>query len=154
MRKVGHTSEFLFGTYWWTWKTNNYLKNCWSGPINIVIQYCISLKRKKKNISRYHYQNLADMIHMIHSSWDIEQNILKFVILGPLLPFYPHKNSKTKTLRNEKICWRYHHFTHVPKITIIWCTVLEIWSETGRVFCHFGRFFSFSDPCQPRKSTF
>ena len=33
MKKVGHTSEFLFAIYWWTWKTNNYLKNCWSGPI-------------------------------------------------------------------------------------------------------------------------
>ena len=29
----GHTSDFLFGFYWWTWNTNNYLKNCWSGPI-------------------------------------------------------------------------------------------------------------------------
>ena len=33
MKKVGHTSEFLFGIYWWSWKTNNYWKNCWSGPI-------------------------------------------------------------------------------------------------------------------------
>ena len=27
--------------------------------------------------------------------------------------FYPHKNPKIKVLKNEKICWRYHHFTHV-----------------------------------------
>ena len=35
-----------------------------------------------------------------------------------------------KILKNEKICWRYPHFTRVPKITIIWCTVqcLEIFS--------------------------
>ena len=33
VKKVGHTSEFLFDIYWWTWKTNNYLKNCWTGPI-------------------------------------------------------------------------------------------------------------------------
>ena len=24
VRKVGHTSEFLFCIYWWTWKTSNY----------------------------------------------------------------------------------------------------------------------------------
>ena len=24
VKKVGHNSEFLFGIYWWTWKTNNY----------------------------------------------------------------------------------------------------------------------------------
>ena len=29
-----------------------------------------------------------------------------------------------------------------PKITIIWCTVPEIWSETDKIFCYFGPFFS------------
>ena len=24
VKKVGHTSEFLFGIYWWTWKTSYY----------------------------------------------------------------------------------------------------------------------------------
>ena len=24
VNKVGHTSEFLFGIYWWIWKTNIY----------------------------------------------------------------------------------------------------------------------------------
>ena len=73
---------------------------------NVVLKKIII----KKNTCRYHYQNLDDMIY---SSWDIEQNILKLVILGHLLPFYPHKNPKIKILKNEKICWRYHHFTHV-----------------------------------------
>ena len=27
VKKVGHTSEFLFGIYWFTWKTTIYLKN-------------------------------------------------------------------------------------------------------------------------------
>ena len=38
----------------------------------------------KKNTCRYHYQNLNDMIY---SSWDKEQNKLKLVILGHVLPF-------------------------------------------------------------------
>ena len=67
-------------------------------------------KKIKKNTCRYYYQNLDDMIY---SSWDIEQNILKLVILGHFLPFYPLKTPKIKILKNEKICWRYHHFTHV-----------------------------------------
>ena len=50
---------------------------------------------------------------MIHNSWDIVQNKLKLVILGHFLPFIPLKTSKIKILKNEKICWRYHHFTHV-----------------------------------------
>ena len=39
---------------------------------------------------------------MIYSSWDIEQNILKLVILGHFLPFYPLKTQKSKFLKNEK----------------------------------------------------
>ena len=35
VKKVGHTSEFLFNIYWWTFlkKTTIYLKNCWIGPM-------------------------------------------------------------------------------------------------------------------------
>ena len=47
---------------------------------------------------------------MIYISWDIEHNILKLVILGHFLPFY---HLKVKILKNEKICWIYHHFPHV-----------------------------------------
>ena len=58
------------------------------------------LKQVKKNTSRYHYQNLDDMIY---SSWDIEQNILKLVILGHFLPFYPPKNPlKSKSWKMKK----------------------------------------------------
>ena len=60
-----------------------------------------------KNTCRYYYQNLYDMIY---SSWDIEQNKLKLVILGYFLPFIPLK---------------------IPKV--IWRTVTEIWNETGKI---------------------
>ena len=67
-------------------------------------------KKQPKNTCRYHYQNLNDIIY---SPWDIEQNKLKLVILAHFLPFTPLKTSKIKILKNEKTCWRYHHFTHV-----------------------------------------
>ena len=57
------------------------------------------LKNIKKNTCRYHYQNIDDMIY---SSGDIEQNILKLVIIGHFLPFYPLKPPKIKILKNEK----------------------------------------------------
>ena len=85
---------------------NNYWKNCWSGLIKNNVVF---FKKIKKNTSRYHYQNLDDMIC---SSWDIEQNKLK-LILGHFLPFTHLKTTKIKILKNEKICWRYHHFIHV-----------------------------------------
>ena len=82
---------------------------------------------------------------MIHSSWDIEHNILKLVILGHCLTFYPLKTPKTKILKNKKIYRRYHHFTRIKKITIIWCTVSEVWSETN-FLCHFGPIFALLPP--------
>ena len=89
-------------------------------------------KKIKKNICRYHYQNL----NMIYSSWDIEQNILKFVILGHFLPFYPLKTPTIKILKNEKI----HHFTHVPKIRIYDVRFLRYGVRQANIFvilCHF-----------------
>ena len=93
VKKVEHTSKFLFGIYSWTWKTNNHLKNCWNGPIKnkiLIFTMLHFLKNIKKNTCRYHYQNLDDMID---NSWDIEQNILNLVILGY---FLPPKNTKNK----------------------------------------------------------
>ena len=110
------TREFLFGIYWWTWKTNNYLKNCWSGPIKnkIILIFTMLhflLKKIKKNICRYHYQNLDDMIC---SSWDIEKNILKLVILGQFLPFYiPPKNPQNKKFEKWKNFLEISSFIHV-----------------------------------------
>ena len=62
----------------------------------------LHLKKTKDTCCRYHYQNLDDMIH---SSWDIEQNKLKLVVLGLFLPFIPLKTPNIKILKNEKICW-------------------------------------------------
>ena len=64
------------------------------------------------------------------------------------------KNSKELKFwkKWKKNCWRY--YTCIPKITIIWCTVPEIQSETGKFFCNFWLFFALSVPWQPRKSQF
>ena len=86
----------------------------WANKKQIILMFTmLHLKKKKtknKKTPTYHYQNLDDMIY---SSWDKEQNKLKLVILGHFLPFIPLKPSKIKILKYEKICWRYHHFTHV-----------------------------------------
>ena len=94
-----------------------YLKNCWSGPIKseIILIFTMShfFRKKKKKINwRYHYQNFDDMIY---SSWNIEQNRLKLVILGHFLPFHPPplKTRKIKFWKNEKNPWAYYHFIHV-----------------------------------------
>ena len=85
---------------------------------------------------------------MINNSWDIEQNILKLVILGNLCPFTP----PPKNLQKSKF-WKVKKFPGdiiilhcVPKITIIWCMVPEIWSEADRIFCHSELLFAFYLP--------
>ena len=95
-------------------------------------------KRIKKNTCRYRYQNLDDMIY---SSWDIEQNILKLVNVGPFLPFYPLKKPKNQTFKKWKNLLEISlFFTCVPKSTIIWSAVPEIRSETQNFFDNLGHF--------------
>ena len=101
VKKVGFTSEFLFGIYWWSWKTT-IKKNCWNGPKNIRISIFPIMYFFKKNI-----KNMA-----------CECDRLKLVIMGHFLPFTPShpippKNKKSEFWKNKKNCWRYHHFTHV-----------------------------------------
>ena len=104
---------------------------------------------------RYHYQNLDDMIYMIYSSWNIEQNVLKLVILGHLLPFYPHKNPKIKILKNEKICWRYHHFTHVyQKSQSYDVQFLRFRVRQAKFYVILGHFLPFQPPDNPENQNF
>ena len=81
---------------------------------------------------------------MIYISWVIEHSILKLVVLGPFWSFYHFKNSKNQNFEKWKNLLEISSFyTCVPKITIIWCMVPEIRSETDRIFYHFGPFFVF-----------
>ena len=83
-------------------------------------------KKIKKDTCRYHSQNLD---YMIYSSWYIEQNKLKLLILGHFLPFHPPENLKNQNFQKWKNLLEILSFyTSVPKITITWCTVPEIWS--------------------------
>ena len=79
---------------------------------------------------------------MIYSSWDIEQNILKLVILGHFFPFHSLKTRKIKILKKWTNLLEISFYTCVPKIKIIWCMVPEIWSATDRTFCHYEPFFT------------
>ena len=85
------------------------------------------------------------MIYMIYSPWDIEQNILKLVILGHLLPFHSHKNPKIKVLKNKKISWKYHPFTHVYQKSQSYVWFLRFRVRQADFFVILGHFL----PCQP-----
>ena len=116
------------------WKTNNF---------NI---YNVILKKSQKppqKTCKYHYKSL----NMISSSWDIKQNKLKLVILGHFLPFVPLKTPKIKILRNEKICWRYNHFTHMhEKLQSHDVWFLKYRVRQTKFFVILGHFLPFHHP--------
>ena len=76
VKKVGHISEFLFGIYWWTWKTTNIKllkcanRRCNKKKCNIYNFVFKKNKEKDLEISLFYIfaPNLDDMIY---SSWDI-----------------------------------------------------------------------------------
>ena len=74
--------------------------------------------------------------HMRHSSWETEWDRLEALkhennILWEVSTRYIKKShmcekpEKSEFWKNEQNCWRYYHFTRVPKTSIIWGTVLR-----------------------------
>ena len=66
------------------------------------------------------------------------------MILGHFLPFIPLKTPKIKILKNEKICWRYHHFTLVhQKPQSYDVQFLRYWVRQTKIFVILGHFLPF-----------
>ena len=136
---------------------------------------------------------------MIYSSWDIECDRQKLVIMGHFLPFYTpppkkpkkqnfekmkkvtgdiiilHKCTKNDnhmrygsfwaifssftplTIRKIKILKKWKKllemssfYTCLPKITIIWCVLPEIWSATEMFLLFWVIFFTFTPLLTPK----
>ena len=74
-------------------------------------------------INKEKFQEISDMIY---SSWDIECDRQKLVIMGHFLPFYtppPKKPKKQNFEKMKKVTGDVIIYTSVPKTTIIWGTV-------------------------------
>ena len=102
----------------------------------------------KKNSWRYHYfppvcqkSWLYDLQLARYSTWWIEIGYFGsfFMLLPTNAHPHPHKKLKNQNLFFKK--WRYRYFTHVPKIRIIWWTVLEIQIETDIIFLSYWVIF-------------
>ena len=116
VKKVGHT--YLRISFWhlsMNLKNKLLLKKLlsWANKNKIILTFTmLHFFKKYKNTCRYHYQNLDDMIY---SSWDIKQNILKLVILGHFLPFYPLKTPKIRILKMKNLLEISSFYTCIPK---------------------------------------
>ena len=108
--------------------------------------------KKMLEISSF-YKSVPETTIMRYSSWDMELHRQdSFLSLRAIFcRFTPVTTWKIKTLRK----WKKHldmssFYTYVPKITIIWCMLPEIWSTRDKFF-HFGSFFTLY---WPQKSKF
>ena len=178
MKKVGHTSEFLFGIYWWTWNTNTYRSwdTGWDrqnfflsfGPFfcsftPLMILKTKTLKQWKKCLKifclphLYHQQRSYDIWFL---KYKVQQTI--FCLFGPFLalshppPPPPWQPGKSKFWKIEKNNWGYYHFTNVHhkwQSSDVW--FLRYGAGWTKFFCHFGLFFALLLlPDGPRKSRF
>ena len=82
---------------------------------------------------------------MIYSSWDIDHDRLKLVILGHFLPFYQKRTQKIKILKKWKKLLEISSLICVPKITIIWFTVPSTVWDRQNVLDHFLSFHCHPD---------
>ena len=103
MRKVGQTSEFPFGIYWWTRKSQ---KNQTFEKMKKFAGDIIILHMCTKNHN-----------HMRYSSWDTKWDRI-FCHFGPffaLLTTFPLTTQKKKVLKKLKTKWKCHHFKLVQQ---------------------------------------
>ena len=131
VKKVGHTSEYLFAIYWWTWKAAINLKNCWNIPIKnerfLIFKmllsfffFCFFFEKLKKNTWIYYY-----FTPVYKQPWWYDIRFLRYRVW------------QTET-------GNYGTF-------LIFCMVPEIWNRTDRIFSHFRLFFCSFNSLTTRK---
>ena len=112
-------------------------------------------KTKEKQLKISLFYTCTKNLDMIYSSWDIECDRLKLVILGHFLPFYSPKNpKKVEILKKWKNTWRYHFalvYDKWPSYDVWFLRYGMRWTD---FFCHFGPFFAFLPPNNPKNHNF
>ena len=89
--------------------------------------------------------------HMLQCSWDMASDGCNhFSFWAIFCPFTPLKAAQKMKIKKKYIL---SFYTIVPKITIIWYIVPEIWCMTDViVIFHFGIFFALLPRLEPKKS--
>ena len=133
------TPDHMVFTSWDMGATHNFL-SFWV----IFCPFTPLLAPKIKNWKKIRRYFLFHMCTINKDSWDIRHNRQKFLSFWAIFyPFIPLTNQKSKSKKNEKKALEiFLFYIFLPRMTIIWCTVPEIWSYTGKIFSHFGPFFA------------
>ena len=77
--------------------------------------------------------------HVMYGSWDTEWDRI-FFHFGSFFALLPLNNMENQNFENKKKkCLEMSSFyIWVPKITIIWCVLPEIWNVTDKIIGQFG----------------
>ena len=140
-KKVGQTSELLFGIYW---KTTIYLKNCcWKSWILIFTMLYLKKKKEEEKKSTWKFNHFTPAYQkfwwLIFLRYRVRQTEIGNYV-GHFLPFYhppPPKNpknqnfEKTKKIAGEIIILRMCTKNHNHMRYVSWDTAWD------RIFCHF-----------------
>ena len=113
-------------------------------PKNLKNQNFEKLKKAPGNIIILH-KCTKNYNYMLYWSWDMacDRCNCYFSFSAIFCPFTPLTVQKMKISKKcKKSLVISSIYTNVPKMTIIWCMVPEIWSMTDWIFCHFGSFFA------------
>ena len=152
----GHTSEFPFGIYWWTLKSQKnknfekIFKKCWRFRpfFALLLHYWhqkLKFGKNVRNTCRYYF-----FTHMHHKSrsydvWFLRYKVKKansFVIMRYFLLFDPANNRKNQNFEKiKKTLWKYYHFTlvyHKWQPYNVWLLRYQIRQS---IFCHFVLLF-------------
>ena len=103
-----------------------------------------NFEKKKTLLEISFYTCTKNHNHMRYGFWDRVRQTDFFVLLGHFLPFYPLTTQKIKILKKYKKHMKMSSIDIcVPKITIIWCMLPEIWVQPHNfrpfwvIFCLF-----------------
>ena len=121
-------------------------------PFTPLTAWKIKISKKMKKAPRdiiISHKYTTNQDHMLYCSWDMAYDgcncYFSFWVIFCPLTAQKMKISK----KNEKRASRYHRFTIVSKIMIIYYTIPEIWCMTNVIVFHFGLLFALLPPVPP-----
>ena len=118
---------------------------CHFGPYFAKYQNSEKLKKAPGDIIILYLCTIMMIIWcMVPEIWSTTDIFLSF--WASFCPSTAVTTQKIKLWKTEISTWRYHHFTCVLQMMIIWCMIPQIWNVTDWVFCYFRPFFALLPP--------
>ena len=135
--------QMMYTSWYMECNRHNFL-SFWSILVLLPLSQPQKLKFSKNEKTNWNNHHFTLVYHNWRSydlwflRYEVQQKEFFFFILDHFLLFTLLRTGKIKNSKKWKNTLEILSFcTCVPLMTIIWCIVLEIWSATDIIFCHF-----------------